>query len=1503
MSKRAREREIGKSMRRGWIASLAASTFASACLFGPGSALAAGGLTPASPASFGSSGSGAGQIGNAIAVAVNDSSGDVYVADSTNNRVEQFSATGSFIRTWGNGVNATSGGDVCPRTGFPGDACQAGNASSIRGGFKQVVGIGVDNSTGGAAGNVYVLDGGNNRVQEFSSEGAFVLMWGLGVNSTSAGNVCPRPGNPGDACVAGGTSGQGWQLPITTSAPGVFAGWNNGGKNPNGHSLLGVDGNGQIYVGDREAGPHPRVQKFDSDGTFVSMVGPSREIGVNDYPLITMDNIAVDSAGDTFASDYEFARRFPPSSFTATGQEFGYDTTYLNPSTSGGSKPQSMAVDPYNEFLFIADSTNTDGTKDANACTAADPSGYHILEYQQSAEKVDCTNVKPMGVTSTAGMAIASSHELYAASGSKVYVFNTPVAIPPGVGPQSASEITSNKAVAKTTIAANLDSTTYHVEYGTSPCSSNPCTSTSESNSIGASFSPKPVSADLTGLDPSTTYYYRFVATNAAGAPVAGPDLKFTTFAENPPFDSSCDNNLARQQTGAGFLSDCRAYELVSAADQGGYDVESDLVPGQMPFGGYPQADGKVLYGVHNGAIPGAGKPTNRGVDPYVATRDAGHERWDTEYVGIPADAPSEEPFSSTPAGADSDLESFAFGGSKICRPCFVDSESGEESTGIPVRLPSGELTQGMVGSEPVAEPEAAGEVEKPFSADGNHLVFGSEQKFEPTGNEENGNVTIYERDLQAGTTEVVSTLPDGSTIEASDEVAELDVSNEGERVLIGVEVGEEGGNKRWHLYIHEAGNPDSIDLTESTAEGALYDGMTADGSMVFFTSRDNYADDTDESADIFRADVEENAATLTRVSTGEGGTGDVDTCDPAGNSYNSEDWNVVPGGPTDCSAVAVGGGGGVASGNGRIYFLSPELLDTAAVSEGTAGAPNQYLSSPGSSPRYVATLESAANTPLKPASHGFKKAFGSFENPDGVAIDPVTGSTYVLDNLSTEESPGAFVQKFDASGHIDTSFGTNGKIDGTGSPTGKFLEYGAAASYGEYGAPLSIAVDPDPSSPSYRDIYVPDMFNGVIDKFGPNGNYISQIEVGDLMLSVAIDTHGNVYATGLFGGAYVYDSSGNQINEFGIAFFTFQDIAANSSGEMFVANGTETKLYDPSGTFVETFVHAPSYGVRVDPSDDHVYVDEGTEVVEFSPAGEEVGLPIGSGELHESVGLGVEDGRLVVSNRGGGDVLEFGQPVTPSDRGYDSPLAIDSVREPATRRTADFQTTPTADYAVFTAILPLTGFDSAGHYEVFRYDAGGERVQCVSCNPTGNTPTTDAGLASNGLSIDGTGRVFFNSGEPLVLRDANSKGDVYEWENGPINLISSGKDSNGSSLLSVSADGTDAYFFTREKLAPNDRNASLVRIYDAREGGGFFVIPPPAACKASDECHGPGSPEPAPLSINTNVSEVRGNLVSCHRNQVRRHGQCVRKPRRHRPHKRRHRGRKHHRPPTRRHG
>ncbi len=194
---------------------------------------------------------------------------------------------------------------------------------------------------------------------------------------------------------------------------------------------------------------------------------------------------------------------------------------------------------------------------------------------------------------------------------------------------ESVSDVHSDSAELQAQINPAREDTSYHFEYGNADCSTGPCTSTPvPSADIGSGATTVSVNAHLSDLSAGTTYAYRVVAENKSGV-TDGPDHTFTTFATGGTLADHCPNAHVRQQTGAALLLDCRAYELVSAANTGGYDVESDLVPGQTPYAGYPEAErAAVLYAVHDGGIPGTDHPTNRGPDPYIATR--GEEGWST---------------------------------------------------------------------------------------------------------------------------------------------------------------------------------------------------------------------------------------------------------------------------------------------------------------------------------------------------------------------------------------------------------------------------------------------------------------------------------------------------------------------------------------------------------------------------------------------------------------------------------------------------------------------------------------------------------------------------------------------------------------------------------------------------------------------------------------------------------------------------------------------------------
>jgi hypothetical protein len=231
------------------------------------------------------------------------------------------------------------------------------------------------------------------------------------------------------------------------------------------------------------------------------------------------------------------------------------------------------------------------------------------------------------------------------------------------------------------------------------------------------------------------------------------------------------------------------------------------------------------------------------------------------------------------------------------------------------------------------------------------------------------------------------------------------------------------------------------------------------------------------------------------------------------------------------------------------------------------------------------------------------------------------------------------------------------------------------------------------------------------------------------------------------------------------------------------------------------------------------------------------------------------------------------------------NPLVLHSVSAAASHQSADFQLNPSGKDAVFTSKLQLSPIDPTGDAQIFHYDAAQAQLSCASCNPTNSQSTGasgDALLASNGRSITDDGRVFFSTPIPLVLRDTGNRLDVYESSGGPAQLVSSGISPFDSGLLSVSADGTDAYFFTHERLAPaEDREGTLTRIYDARENGGFFSIPGPGPCAASDECHGPGTQSAPSPPIRTGGPSIPGNeqakpAPSCRKGQAKRKGRCV---------------------------
>jgi DNA-binding beta-propeller fold protein YncE len=191
--------------------------------------------------SFGTAGSGAGQLNTPVGVAIDQTSGNVFVADAGNARVEKFDAMGNFLAAFGWGVrDGKARSEVCTRN------CQAGIPGSGPGQFSNPTSIAFGNASGVAsASKVFVGDAGNNVVEKFDADGGFI--------STIDGSTTPQGHFVSLAGVAVDQSGNLWTADAGTSnidefnATGAFVRqWTDTHGPP---SAIAVDStNGAVYV-------------------------------------------------------------------------------------------------------------------------------------------------------------------------------------------------------------------------------------------------------------------------------------------------------------------------------------------------------------------------------------------------------------------------------------------------------------------------------------------------------------------------------------------------------------------------------------------------------------------------------------------------------------------------------------------------------------------------------------------------------------------------------------------------------------------------------------------------------------------------------------------------------------------------------------------------------------------------------------------------------------------------------------------------------------------------------------------------------------------------------------------------------------------------------------------------------------------------------------------------------------------------------------------------------
>jgi NHL repeat len=527
---------------------------------------------------FGSEGVGAGQFGAAspTAVAVNESTGDVYVADSANARVEQFDSTGKFLAAFGWGVaDGASTFETCT------SSCQAGVAGSGAGQFANPTSIAVDNSGGASEGDVYVGDRTNNVVSKFSSSGSFL--------ATINGSGTPRGSFAALVGVAVDQSGNLWTANDQSNVVDEF---DDTGSYVSGSEFsdtygdtvhIAVDSTTNAIYLVRGSGD---AERWALNGTGETVVDGSATGKPGSVSALAVDpatgNLYAADSGGTHVTVFNPSNTQVDSfalgdSISAAGLAF-----YSTPGTLYVADPANSDVDTFGppspaSPVVDSESASNVGNQNATVNALVNPFG---LDTTCTFQYVDDTTFQSTGFTTatsvpcspadlgTSFLDQAASANLTGLTLNTTYDFRVVATNADGttdgnattfttLGPasidsESASNVGSTTAELDTSINPLGNDTTCQLQYvddtdfqSSGFTGGNVVTVSCTPQDLGAGNSDVSALADISGLTPNTLYDFRAVATNTLGTE-NGTATQFTT-GPIASIDSESASNIGVQ--------------------------------------------------------------------------------------------------------------------------------------------------------------------------------------------------------------------------------------------------------------------------------------------------------------------------------------------------------------------------------------------------------------------------------------------------------------------------------------------------------------------------------------------------------------------------------------------------------------------------------------------------------------------------------------------------------------------------------------------------------------------------------------------------------------------------------------------------------------------------------------------------------------------------------------------------------------------------------------------
>jgi hypothetical protein len=767
--------------------------------------------------SIGPKGLGEGSFSSPNGVAVDQTSGDVFVYDANEGgQVYKFDATGEPVDFSSSGTNVITG---------------VGTAG------PHETEVAVDSSAGPDAGDIYVA---NNRVvRVYGADGSLL-------GELTGGEMCGVAVDPSGAVYVGiypETVRR--YVPVTNPVTNGDETGALGGAS----SVCNVaaDGEGNVYAAAYSGG----VTRYDAlqfgsnhaTGTLVDARGATLTVDPSTNDLYVNEGSTVsgyDSSGVLVSS-------------TGTGQ--------LSASTGVGVKgggdlyaPAGGRVAIFGATMVIPDVAIEAPSITATTATlkgTVNPDGLAASSCLFEYGREELTSTAPCVPTPGSGNApvpvsanienLASdttyhyrlvARNVNGVSRSEEGSFTT---LGPGIFEEAFSEVGTSGVTLAARVQANGQPTTVTVEYGLTSAYG----STSAPVGAGSGTGSVKTAAKLKGLQPATTYHVRMVASNES-ATAYGKDLTFTTFAPS-----------------ALGLPDNRGYEKVSSSNADG-NVYQDVPLEVSTEGGFTElpfvaaADGNAFaYVADPSESGGVGREGAGAGNEYLATR-APTGGWSAVNI-----TPSSDRFQDVPvyqgfsknltAGFLSDKGKTGLAPGAPSGGYSVLYENNFNAGSYlplvtktpPNRGPGGFGGWGVLSYSPVfgsLEPTYSG-----GSADLKHVLYMANDALTPEavdGGEEENNLYDYHE----GALSSVNVLPNGNPEpNATFGGQALPQFREGDPPALTHVISEDGSRIFWtglsthDLYLREDGTR-TVQVDASVGGGSLFWTASPDGSKVLFT-------------------------------------------------------------------------------------------------------------------------------------------------------------------------------------------------------------------------------------------------------------------------------------------------------------------------------------------------------------------------------------------------------------------------------------------------------------------------------------------------------------------------------------------------------------------------------------------------------------------------------------------------------------------------------------------